>query len=122
MHVRKKCSAHKIFSSSRRLKCKVHFFRTIGGIVWNRTMDDVAQIKNKVEVLYRSSKSHALIVESAAGWGKTTAVDDALKLAGFTGKHLGSYSTPLNLFRFLQENNTSIVILDDVAGLFTDRP
>ncbi|MGX9105296.1 hypothetical protein ACWTQZ_26835, partial [Escherichia coli] len=52
---------------------------------------------------------------------KTTAVDEALSLAGFKGYHLGSYSTPLNLFRFLQENSDEIVILDDVAGLFTDR-
>lgn len=87
----------------------------------SKVQDHVHQIKNKVEVLHRSSRSHALIVESPAGWGKTTAVDEALALAGLKGVHLGSYSTPLNLFRFLQDHSSKIVILDDVAGIFTDR-
>jgi hypothetical protein len=64
---------------------------------------------------------HALIIEGPAGYGKTTAVDDALLVAGVKGVHLGAYSTPLNLFNFLYENRQSVLIIDDCAGLFNDQ-
>ncbi|MBX3033567.1 MAG: hypothetical protein KF865_06540 [Bdellovibrionaceae bacterium] len=64
---------------------------------------------------------HALIVEGPAGWGKTTAVDEAMKMAGVSGVHLGAYSTPLHLFNFLHEHSKRFVVIDDCAGLFNDQ-
>lgn len=64
---------------------------------------------------------HALIVEGPAGWGKTTAVDEAMRAAGVSGVHLGAYSTPLHLFNFLYENAKRFVVIDDCAGLFNDQ-
>lgn len=86
-----------------------------------KLVDHIEQIKSKVEVLSKSSKSHCLIVNGHAGWGKTTAVDKALELADLKGSHLSAYSTPLNLFHHLALNPKSIIVLDDVAGLFTDK-
>ncbi len=65
-----------------------------------------------------SPEFHALIVEGPAGWGKTTAVEEALRSVGIEGIHLGGYSTPLNLFNCLAENSKRFVIIDDCAGLF----
>ncbi len=63
---------------------------------------------------------HILIVEGPPGWGKTTAVEDALRLAGMEGLSVGAYSTPLNLFNFLAEHSDQVILLDDCAGIFHD--
>lgn len=84
-------------------------------------LDHIEQIQSKVELMHLSARSHALIVDGPAGYGKTQAVTEALERAGLEAARLGSYSTPLNLFNFLNENQSRIVILDDVAGLFYDR-
>lgn len=63
---------------------------------------------------------HALIIEGPPGWGKTTAVEDALRAASVSAVHLGSYSTPLHLFNFLYENSSRTIVVDDCAGLFND--
>ena len=78
-------------------------------------------IKSLLITVQSSDKMHALIVEGPAGWGKTTAVDEAMQSAGVQGVHLGSYSTPLNLFNFLFENSDKFVVIDDCAGLFNDQ-
>jgi hypothetical protein len=84
-------------------------------------LDHIYQIKNKVEVLSQSSRSHALIIEGPAGWGKSHSVDEALAIANLSAVRLASYSTPLHLFRHLKDHPSEISILDDVAGVFTDR-
>lgn len=78
-------------------------------------------IKKLILTVRASEKMHALIVEGPAGWGKTTAIDHALKEAGVKGAHLGAYSTPLNLFNFLFQHKTDLVVIDDCAGLFGDQ-
>lgn len=78
-------------------------------------------IKSLLVTAKASDKMHALIVEGPAGWGKTTAVDEAMKIAGVQGVHLGAYSTPLNLFNFLHDNSDKFVVIDDCAGLFNDQ-
>ena len=83
-------------------------------------LNHIEQIQFKVELMHQSERSHALLVNGPAGFGKTHAVTEALEKAGLSHSRLGSYSTPLNLFKFLQAHQ-GIVILDDVAGLFYDR-
>lgn len=86
----------------------------------SRKFDHVGTIKRLLGTLQASERMHALIIEGPAGWGKTTAVDEAMKLAGVDNAHLGAYSTPLNLFNFLYENSSRFVVIDDVAGLFNE--
>ncbi len=83
--------------------------------------DHISRIKQLILTLRKSPDFHALIVEGPAGWGKTTAVDEALYAAGIKGAHLGAYSTPLNLFNFLAENVKRFIVIDDCAGLFNDQ-
>lgn len=87
----------------------------------SKELDHIATIKSLLQTLHASHRMHALIVEGPAGWGKTTAVDEALKQAGVLGVHLGAYSTPLNLYNFLSENSDKFVVIDDCAGLFNDQ-
>jgi hypothetical protein len=70
--------------------------------------------------MHLSARSHSLLINGPAGFGKTQAVTEALEKAGLPHSRLGSYSTPLHLFNFLHANQ-GIVVLDDVAGLFYDR-
>lgn len=84
-------------------------------------LNHVVAIQKYIEVISCAEDMHALIVEGAPGWGKTTAVESALELAGMQGVHLGAYSTPLNLYNFLFHNLDQIIIVDDCAGLFNDR-
>lgn len=63
---------------------------------------------------------HSIIIEGPPGWGKTTSVEESLKLARIQAQHLGAYSTPLNLFNFLSEHFDQVILLDDCAGIFND--
>lgn len=83
-------------------------------------LDHIVAIQKYIEVIFNADDMHALIVEGPPGWGKTTAVETALRLSGFKGIHLGAYSTPLNLYNFLAENNNCIILIDDCSGLFDD--
>jgi hypothetical protein len=82
--------------------------------------DHVNAISRLIRTISKSSEIHALIVNGPAGWGKTTAVENALKSLNITASFLGAYSTPLNFFNFLHENSKSFVLIDDCAGLFSD--
>lgn len=86
-----------------------------------KRLDHVEAIRRLLMTVRASARMHALIIEGPAGWGKTTSVDVALKQSGVQSVHLGSYSTPLNLFNFLSENPKSFVLIDDCAGLFSDQ-
>ena len=84
------------------------------------SLDHVTSIRKYVEAIFTAKDLHVLVVEGVAGWGKTTAVEEALAQAGIESLHLGSYSTPLNFYNFLAENPSSVVIADDCAGLLGD--
>jgi hypothetical protein len=86
----------------------------------SKRMDHVAAIQKYIETMTHAEDLHILIIEGPPGWGKTTAVQDALRLANIKEVHLGAYSTPLNLFNFLAENSDSVVLIDDCAGIFHD--
>jgi hypothetical protein len=81
----------------------------------------VATIQKYIQAICQASDMHALIVEGRPGWGKTTAVEKALQLAGVESFHLASYSTPLHLYNFLEEHSKKVILLDDVSGIFTDQ-
>lgn len=87
----------------------------------NESLNHIEAIKRLLLTIRASERMHALIIEGPPGWGKTTAVDDALRAAGVAGVHLGSYSTPLYLFNFLHDNSGNTVVIDDCAGLFSDQ-
>lgn len=87
----------------------------------HEVQDHTLTIKSLLLTVQASDKMHALIVEGPAGWGKTTAVDEAMKHAGVIAVHLGAYSTPLNLFNFLYEHSDKFIVIDDCAGLFNDQ-
>jgi DNA polymerase III delta prime subunit len=83
-------------------------------------LNHIETINRLLRTVRASEKMHALIVMGPAGWGKTTAVDEALRLSGTTGCALGAYSTPLNLFNFLHDHASELVIIDDSAGLYNE--
>lgn len=83
-------------------------------------LNHVAAIQKYIETISNSDISHALIVEGPAGWGKTTAVQFALHLAGIEEVHLGAYSTPLNLYNYMYTYSSRTILIDDCAGLFND--
>jgi len=84
------------------------------------TFDHVETIKRLLKTVRASEKMHALIVTGPAGWGKTTAVDEALRLSDTVGCALGAYSTPLNLFNFLHDRANELIVIDDSAGLYNE--
>ena len=84
-------------------------------------MDHVKAIKSYIQTMLAVPDQHILIISGPCGWGKTTAVDEALTLANIEGVHLGAYSTPLNFFNFLSEHTDQVIVIDDTAGLFSDH-
>jgi hypothetical protein len=84
-------------------------------------MDHVKAIKSYIQTMLAVPDQHILIISGPCGWGKTTAVDEALTLAGVDGVMLGAYSTPLNFFNFLSEHSDRVIVADDTAGLFSDQ-
>jgi hypothetical protein len=63
---------------------------------------------------------HSLIVQSPPGWGKSTAIMQCLEKLKIPYHAVGSYSTPLALYRALHQNARKVVVLDDCAGLLNN--
>lgn len=78
------------------------------------------KIKNLIHTLNKADGFNACIIEGAPGWGKTTAVADALVRLKIGYAHLGTYATPLGLFNFLFQNSDSMILIDDTSGLFNN--
>jgi len=70
--------------------------------------------------LLSSKTFHSLVIEGAPGWGKSSAVEEILKDKSQDFLTLGSYTTPLRLYRFLSEHPTEVLVIDDCAGIFGD--
>lgn len=83
-------------------------------------MSHVLAIGQLIKSISKSKTNHAIIIDGPPGWGKTTAVDQALLQAEVKAAHLGSYSTPLNFYNFLFENSDRFIVIDDTSGLFLD--
>lgn len=84
-------------------------------------MDHMTEIRSFVAALLGSSSFHALIIQSEPGWGKSTSVEASLRQAGHSFVSVGSYTTPLALFRTLQENPDRLIVMDDCSGAFADN-
>lgn len=84
-------------------------------------MDHMTEIRSLITVLLGSSSFHALIIQSEPGWGKSTSVEASLRQAGKPFVTVGSYTTPLALFRTLQENHDKLIVMDDCSGAFADN-
>jgi hypothetical protein len=80
----------------------------------------IKTISQLIQTLIVSDDFHALVVESAPGWGKSTAIDLALRKRKISAVPVGSYATPLHIYQTLTANPNSVIILDDCAGLFSD--
>jgi hypothetical protein len=68
--------------------------------------------------------NHPFVATLAAGppgWGKTTSVQKALLASDVNSVQLGSYSTPLDLYNFLHQNQDRVIVIDDCAGLFSEQ-
>jgi DNA polymerase III delta prime subunit len=85
-------------------------------------LDHVDTIQRLLKTVQASEKMHALLITGPAGFGKSTAVDEALKQSKAKAVHLGSYSSPLNLFNFLYENSAKglTVVIDDTSGIYSE--
>jgi hypothetical protein len=83
-------------------------------------MTHTKDIESLIRTLLQSNCFHALIIQSPPGWGKTTTVERVLGELGTPYRALGSYSTPLALYRALCTHHKDLLILDDCAGLLTD--
>jgi hypothetical protein len=80
-------------------------------------LDDIAAL---VKTLHQSTTFHALVIERPPGWAKSTTIDTIMALLSIPYSSLGSYSTPLFLYKALAESPGSVLVLDDCAGLFDD--
>lgn len=83
-------------------------------------MKHVEDIRALTEILLSSNNFHSLVIEGAPGWGKSTTVERVLNENGKIFKALGSYTTPLALFKFLSQNPKELLVIDDCAGIFGD--
>jgi hypothetical protein len=83
-------------------------------------MKHIEDIRALLDILLSSESFHSLILEGAPGWGKSSTIESLLQQKQSPFVSLGSYTTPLNLFKFLSENAQSIVVIDDCAGIFGD--
>lgn len=84
------------------------------------SLDHTEIIRKFILTIQASSEIHALIINGPAGWGKSTAVDQALRLAQTQATYLGNYTTPLNFFNFLHKNSGKFIVIDDTFGLLND--
>jgi hypothetical protein len=83
-------------------------------------MKHVETIKPLIRTLVHSDAFHALVIESAPGWGKSTTIDLALKELNLKGVMVGSYATPLHIYHMICHHQDAILIFDDSAGVFSD--
>ncbi len=83
-------------------------------------MKHVEDIRALTDILLSSSNFHSFVIEGAPGWGKSTTVERVLGEKGIAFKALGSYTTPLALFKFLSQNPKELLVIDDCAGIFGD--
>ena len=85
-------------------------------------MNHVETIKRLIKTVQASDKMHALLVMGPAGFGKSTAVDEALHQSKAKMVHLGQYSSPLNFYNSLHEHSAKgvTVVIDDTSGIYSE--
>ncbi len=83
-------------------------------------MDHVNDIECLLKTLVGSPRFHALVIESPAGWGKSSTLERAVTDLKLDYHAIGSYVTPLALYNAFISHPKSVLVLDDCAGLFGD--
>ena len=83
-------------------------------------MKHVNAICAYIKTLLNNDSFHALVVDGPPGFGKSTTVNRALNELGIQAIAAGSYATPLHIYNTLCQHPRSLIILDDVAGVFND--
>lgn len=83
-------------------------------------MNHIQDIECLIKTLVQSPRFHALIVESPAGWGKSSTLERTLGDLNLPYHAIGAYVTPLALYNALAKHPNDILLLDDCAGLFGD--
>ncbi len=83
-------------------------------------MKHLDDIRTLVDTLLKSTRFHALVIQSPSGWGKSTMVEKILSELAANYSCLGSYSTPLGLYNCLVDHSENLIVIDDAAGLFGD--
>src|ERR1019366_2851971 len=83
-------------------------------------MQHLVKIRKLIEALLKSEKIHALVLQSAPGFAKSSTVERVLDEARIPFFAVGSYTTPLHLYHVLCEHPTGLVVLDDTMGLYSD--
>ncbi len=97
--------------------CVVYGFDVKTGTMILKHVDTIRAL---VETLVKSENFHALVVQSAPGWGKSSTVERALQMAGIQPVLVGSYATALHIYNLLGQTPEGTFVLDDSAGLFSD--
>ena len=83
-------------------------------------MNHIQDIECLINTLVQSPRFHALVIESPAGWGKSSTLERTLNHLGLPYHAIGAYVTPLSLYNALINHPNDILLLDDCAGLFGD--
>lgn len=83
-------------------------------------MNHVLDIKCLINTLVHSPRFHALVIESPAGWGKSSTLERTLNSLNLSYFSMGSYVTPLSLYNAIVEHPNDIILLDDSVGLVGD--
>jgi len=83
-------------------------------------MKHLSRIRSYIRTLCKSDQIHTLVLLSAPGWAKSTTITQALDGLGLAYIQGGSYATPLHIYNLLCRNPDSIIVLDDVSGIFED--
>src|SRR5207253_717400 len=86
-----------------------------------RSMKHLETIQAFIKMLIGSESFHALVIQSPPGWGKSTAIDQALGELGIKAVAAGSYANTLHIYNTLCLHPNSLIVLDDCAGLFSDQ-
>lgn len=83
-------------------------------------MNHLQDIECLIKTLVQSPRFHTLVIESPAGWGKSSTLERTLNNLNLPYHAIGAYVTPLALYNALISHPKDILLLDDCAGLFGD--
>ena len=84
-------------------------------------MKHLSRIRSYLRTLCKSDQVHALVLLSAPGWAKSTTITEALADLGIEYVPGGAVATPLHVYNLLCRHPDSVIVLDDVSGLFEDK-
>lgn len=104
-------------------EARINFLKSVGSIKGGDTeilREKFLELDNLIEVLAKSSIS-GLIVVSNGGYGKSYKVLKKLGEMKRDWSYFSVFSTPLELYHTLYENNGKIIVLDDVEGLLNNE-